>query len=91
MEDNKYQSNCVIRGFAKKKGVYDKYRICEDTRASKFLNATVLFQDDVYMRTCDLEDVSRVFGADLYCHKDCINGYIKKYQRHQRLDHIQKI
>lgn len=29
----------------------------------------------------DLQDVQRVFGADLYCHKSCIREYINAYEK----------
>ena len=35
----------------------------------------------MYVRTCDLQDGSSVFGADLYCHRSCINTYLKRYSR----------
>ena len=53
----------------------------EDSRANKFLSATVFFRDDIFTRTCDLQDINNVFGADLYCHKNCINSYILKHVR----------
>ncbi|KAK7086901.1 hypothetical protein SK128_000805 [Halocaridina rubra] len=59
---------CVICGQKKHQGVYQNYRISECDRANKFLEVTVRFQDEVYIRTCDLQRVSTVFGADLYCH-----------------------
>ena len=39
------------------------------------------FQDDTYSRTCDLQSVDSVFGADIYCHKNCIRSYILNYDR----------
>ena len=32
----------------------------------------------VYILTCDLHDPEAVFGAGLYCHKNCIRSYIYK-------------
>ena len=49
--------------------------------AEKFLKATIHFQDEVYQRTCDLQDVYRIFGADLHCDKNCIKNYLIKYDR----------
>ena len=54
-------------------------RISEDSRANNFLSATAFFRDDIFTRTCDLQDINDVFGADLYCHKNCINSYILKH------------
>lgn len=53
-------------------------------RATKFLEATVYFQDAVYIRTCDLQDEQFVFGADLYCHSTCVRNYLSKYDRAKR-------
>ena len=39
------------------------------------------FQDEVYIRTCDLQSVNAVFGADLCCHNLCIKSYLLKYER----------
>ena len=47
----------------------------------EFLNAALFFKDKVYTRICDLEDVQRIFGADLQCHKDCIKLYLLRYER----------
>ena len=33
----------------------------------------------MYVRTCDLQDASKVFGADLYYHRTCLPSYINKY------------
>ena len=76
-----YSSICVICGNKSHKRIYEKNRICEEDRAKNFLNATLFFKDSVYTRVCDLEDVNRVFGADLLCHKDCIKSYIIQYER----------
>ena len=35
----------------------------------------------MYHRTSDLQDVYSVFGADIYCHKNCIRNYLVKYDR----------
>lgn len=76
-----YRKECVVCGQIKYKGDFEKFRICEGDRAWKFLQATVYFQDEVYTRTCDLQDVQSVFGADLFCHKKCIRSYLVKYER----------
>ena len=76
-----YSKVCVVCGYKKHHGTYQKYRISENERAQNFLNAAIYFQDSVYTRTCDLQDVSGVFGADLYCHADCCKGYMQKYNR----------
>ena len=58
-----------------------KYRICESDSAAKFREATLFLQDDVYARTCDLQDSSKVFGADLFYHRVCLPAYVNKYDR----------
>jgi len=62
---------CTVCGNVKQKGDRQKFRICEDVRAENLLKAAVFFQDEVYYRTSDLQDVHSVFGSDLYCHKNC--------------------
>ena len=47
---------CLICGSAKHNDNYSKSRISETDRADKFLTAKLFFQDDVYIRTCDLQD-----------------------------------
>ena len=50
------------------KSEYKKHRISESSRANTFLSATHFFQDDVFNRTCDLQDENAIFGADIYYH-----------------------
>lgn len=76
-----YKQTCVICGNVKHQGNYEKYRISESQRAKKFLEATVFMQDEVFTRTCDLQDIHAAFGADLYCHKQCVNRYLLQYER----------
>ena len=77
---------CIICNQKSHKQIYHKYRICEYPRAEGFLKATLYLQDDVFTRTCDLQDVSSVFGADLLCHDNCISGYLLKYKRKLQSD-----
>ena len=76
-----YKTKCVVCGNVKHRGAYEKHRISETERAKKFLKATIFMQDEVFTRTCDLQDAQSVFGADLYCHKLCIRDYLIKYDR----------
>lgn len=58
-----------------------KYIICEGDSAAKFLEAALFLQDDVYKRTCDLQDSNKVFGVDLYYHLVCLPAYVNKCTR----------
>ena len=60
-----YILKCTICGQAKNRRIRQKFRICESESAENFREATLFLQDDVYIRTCDLQDASKVFGADL--------------------------
>lgn len=73
------QAKCIICNSKSHKQQHTKYRISESGRASAFLAATNFFQDDVFTRTCDLQDAHSVFGADLYYHRDCMTKYLYKY------------
>ena len=57
------------------------FRICESERAENLREAVIFLQDEVYIRTCDLQDASKCFGADLYYHRSCLPSYINKYHR----------
>lgn len=78
---NPKKLTCVICGHVKHSGSKTKFRISETDSATKFLQATVYLQDEVYVRTCDLQDVNSVFGADLYYHEHCMKQYIRLYDR----------
>ena len=73
-----YSKKCVICGNAKRHNTCNKYHISEKMRAEVFLKAASVLQDDVFTQVCDLQDANAVFSADLYCHKDCIRGYLRK-------------
>ena len=55
--------------------------VCLYNFECELLEATLYLQDDVYVRTCDLQDVNYVFGADLLCHKTWTKHYFKKYEK----------
>ena len=57
------------------------FRICESERAENLREAVIFLQDEVYIRTCDLQDASKCFGADLYYHRSCLPSHINKYHR----------
>ena len=72
---------CVVCGKLQHNGTREKIRICESARANRFIEEAIYFQVDTYTRTADLEEDSRVFGADLYYHKRCIEAYSSKFGR----------
>jgi len=41
------------------------------------LEAAIYFQDEVYVRTADLEECSQIFGADRYYYKLCLENNLK--------------
>ena len=76
-----YNLKCTICGQAQNRVIRPKFRICESENAENFREATLFLQDEVCIRTCDLQDVSKVFGADLYYHRTCLSSYINKYHQ----------
>ena len=75
---------CIICNNKSHKQQYTKFRICESGRAAAFLTATNFFQDAVFTRTCDLQDLYAVFGADLYYHKECMGKYLHHYESQRK-------
>ena len=59
---------------------YQKYIIIEYQKAMWFLKATLWLIEDVFTFSCDMQDVSSIFGVDLFCHSDCISGYSLRYK-----------
>ena len=76
-----YNLKCTICRQAQNRGIRQKFRIYQSESAENFREATLFFQDEVYIRPCDLQDASKVFGADLYYHHTCLPSYINKYHR----------
>ena len=60
------KQKCVICGKIQNNGMREKFRSCEASRASKFLQATIYLQDEVFTKIAHLVKESRVFGADMY-------------------------
>lgn len=56
------------------------FHISECGRAKHFLPAGIYFQDDIYIRTADLESDTQVFGLDLMYHKVSLGAYLRKYE-----------
>ena len=83
-----YNLKCTICGQAQNRGIRQKFRICESECAENFREATLFLQDKVYIRTCDLQEVSKVFGADLYYHRTCLPSYINKYHPAKKKRHL---
>ncbi len=66
---------CIVCGSYSHMNDFKKVRISEEPLASKLLEATMFFQDEVFNRTCDLEDSDAVIAADCYYHPDCMKAY----------------
>ena len=49
---------CVVCGKLQHNGTREKFRIC--ARANRFIEAAIYFEDEIYTRTADLEEDSRV-------------------------------
>ena len=79
-----HKQTCIICSKTQHKGIRDKHRISESPRAKKFLQAVNRLQDEVFVRVADLDSESRVFGADIYYHKVCLEGYLQKFDRISR-------
>ena len=45
------------------KGIRQIFRTCESESAENFQEATLFLQDEEYIKTCDLKDASKGFGA----------------------------
>ena len=76
-----YNLKCTICGQVQNRGICQKFRICESESSENCRKATLFLQDEVYIRTCNLQDTSKVFGANLYYHCTCLPPYINKYHR----------
>lgn len=49
----------------------EKFRLCTEDKAKKFLDAMHCHKGDVYVRCVDLSSPEEVYAADLYCHVSC--------------------
>ena len=79
MKESHYKTVCIVCCQIRYKGKHDKSRISDSSMARNFLKATVSMQDDVFLRTYDLQDEHSVFGANLYYHKLCMLNYFRRY------------
>ena len=73
-----YNLKCTICDQAQNRGIRQKFRICKSESAENFREATLFLQDEMYIRTCDLQFEGKVFGTDLYYHRTCLPSYINK-------------
>ena len=60
----------------KGKRVREKFRLCEEESAQKFIRAMTFRRDDVWVRCADLDAPDKIFAADIYCHKSCLTQYV---------------
>ena len=72
---------CAVCGQFSFNGSRKKSRVCEDPRADSLYQAAKFFMDSVFTRIVTLENRGRMFAADVYCHKTCLNRYIAKWER----------
>lgn len=79
-EELPYNSKCVICNRKTHQGITKKSPISEYERARKFLEAKVYFEDDVNLRTANVYEPDDVLNAKLYCHKNCVRSYLRKYE-----------
>ena len=84
-QTNIYHKQCIICDNKSVKKSYVKYRISESRRASEFLKATHFFQDAVFTRTCDIQDPTHAFGADLYYHNECMIKYLYQHESQSKV------
>ena len=73
------RSKCTICGQSQNRIIHQKFSIWESESAENFREALLFLQNKVYIRTCDLQDASKVFGAELYYNRTCLPSYINKY------------
>ena len=73
-----YNLKGTVCGQAQNREIHQKFRICESESAENSRETTLFLQDEVYIKTCDLLDASKVFGADLHYHRTCLPSYINK-------------
>lgn len=72
---------CIICGKHSHNKDFKKVRISERAVADTLLKATNFFQDEVFDRTCDLEDSDAVLAADCYYHPSCRKAYERLYEK----------
>ena len=62
------KSKCVTCNQITKKGVLEKHRTEEDSRAEMFIETAKANLDDAYERINDCCDMGRLFAADILYH-----------------------
>ena len=72
---------CAICGQYAKSGERKKFRISKEPRAENLQKASSYFKDEIYTRITDPDTPSKMFAADLCCHKNCYANYIGKWNR----------
>ena len=58
-----------------------RYRISDLDPAKKLIKAANFNKDSVHTRIVYLKTTGDVFAADIMHHKNCLNKYIKRFQR----------
>ena len=69
---------CNLQSICEKWGT-EKFRISEEPQAENLQKTSSYFKDEVYTRIANVGTRSKMFAADLYCHKNCNVNYIGKW------------
>ena len=69
---------CIIFDQIKCQGDTKKFRICEEFAAKTLLKTANFNKNSVHTRCTLFKDVGDICPADVMCHNNCLNRYIKK-------------
>ena len=73
-------AKCTICGNdriqVKGKRMRNKFRICQEESALKFLAAMKVREDDISVKCADSDTADKGFAADVYCHRLCCSKYV---------------
>ena len=72
------------RKWVNKSYVRKKFKISEPDRAEQFLKAVKCdIKPDVSVHCSDLNSISDILAADVYCHKECIRDFVRETDKHE--------
>ena len=78
--DITHSIKCIKCDHVSHKGIRDKFRLCERSRAEHFLDAVKFRQDAVSMRLAGIDTVESLIAADVYAHEACMRAYLREYE-----------